>query len=207
VRFFYANGACSLGIHVVLEEIGRPYDPAPLDFKNNAQYEPAYVAINPKSKVPALQRDDGSLLTEYPVIAMWLARTNPQAGLVPAELEGETRCAEFLDYICGTVHPQAFTRQSRPGRFALRPEDEPAIVAQGRGLAEKYLGVIDAGWRGGDWVLPSGYSVADSALFFIEYWSARRFAIPLPPRLEAHFAAMLARPAVRRALEQEGLPA
>ncbi len=207
MRFFYANGACSLGIHVVLEEIGRPYDPAPLDFKNNAQYEPAYVAINPKSKVPALQRDDGSLLTEYPVIAMWLGRTNPQAGLVPPELEGQTRCAEFLDYICGTVHPQAFTRQSRPGRFALRPEDEPAIVAQGRGLAEKYLGVIDAGWRGGDWVLPSGYSVADSALFFIEYWSARRFAIPLPPRLEAHFAAMLARPAVRRALEQEGLPA
>jgi glutathione S-transferase len=207
VRFFYANGACSLGIHVVLEEIGRPYDPAPLDFKNNAQYEPGYVAINPKSKVPALLRDDGSLLTEYPVIAMWLGRTNPQAGLVPPELEGQTRCAEFLDYICGTVHPQAFTRQSRPGRFALRPEDEPAIVAQGRGLAEKYLGVIAQGWQGSDWVLPSGYSVADSALFFIAYWSARRFAIPLPPRLEAHFAAMLARPAVRRALAQEGLPA
>jgi glutathione S-transferase len=206
MRFFYAPGACSMGIHVVLEEIGRPYDPVPLDFKNNAQYEPAYVAINPKSKVPALLRDDGSLLTEYPVIAMWLAKANPQAGLVPVDLEGETRCAEFLDYVCGTVHPQAFTRQSRPGRFALRPEDEPAIVAQGRALAQKYLKVIDDGWRGGTWVLPSGYSVADTALFFIEYWSARRFSIPLPGHLAAHFAAMLARPAVRRTLELEGLP-
>ncbi|WP_244460024.1 glutathione S-transferase family protein [Roseomonas fluvialis] len=206
MRFFYAPNACSIGIHVILEEIGRPYDPAPLDFKNNAQYEPGYVAINPKSKVPALLRDDGTLLTEYPVIAMWLAKTNPQAGLVPVDLEGETRCAEFLDYVCGTVHPQGFTRQSRPNRFALRAEDEPAVVAQGRELAVKYMNVIDSGWRGDTWVLPGGYSIADSALFFIEHWAARRFNIPLPPRLATHFAAMLARPAVKRTLELEGLP-
>ncbi len=56
-------------------------------------------------------------------------------------------------------------------------------------------------------MLPGGYSVADAALFYVEWWAARRCGMTLPPRLAAHLDAMLARPAVRRALEGEGLAA
>lgn len=206
MRLYYAPNACSFGVHVILEEIGKPYEAVAVDFKNNAQYGAEYVAINPKSKVPALIRDDGSLLTEFPVIAMWLAKTNPEKNLVPKDLEGETRCAEVLDYICGTVHPQAFTRQFRPTRFTPTEADVPKVVEEGRKYAERYFNTIQSGWKGGDWVLASGYSVADAALFFVEYWGVKRSGTTLPPHLANHFAKMMARPAVQRALDAEGMP-
>ena len=205
MKLYIAPGACSLGVHVIMEEIGKPYELIPVDFKNAAQYKPEYMAINPKSKVPALVRDDGTLLTEYPVIAMWLAKTNPEANLAPKDLEGETRCAEMLDYVCGTIHPQGFTRQFRPGNFARDEADQPRVIEAGKQLAARYFNTLETNWTGGDWALPSGYSVADTALFFVEYWATRRSGMTLPPKLANHLEKMLARPAVQRMLEQVGL--
>lgn len=207
MKLYYSPGACSVGIHVVLEEIGKPYELALVPLKDGAQYKPDYVAVNPKSKVPALQRDDGSVLTEWPVIATWLARTNPQAKLMPTDLEGEIRCLEAMDYICGTIHPQGFTRQFRAANFTPTEADQPKVIEQGKQLAAKYFDVLEKGWKGDTWLLPSGYSVADAALFFVEYWATRRSGMTLPPHLDAHLKAMLARPAVQRTLQQEGLPA
>lgn len=207
MKLYYSPGACSVGIHVVLEEIGKPYELALVPLKDGAQYKPDYIAINPKSKVPALQRDDGSVLTEWPVIATWLARTNPQAKLMPTDLEGEIRCLEAMDYICGTIHPQGFTRQFRAANFTPTEADQPKVIEQGKQLATKYFDVLEKGWKGDTWLLPSGYSVADAALFFVEYWATRRSGMTLPPHLDAHLKAMLARPAVQRTLQQEGLSA
>lgn len=207
MKLYYSPGACSVGIHVILEEIGKPYELSLVALKDGAQHKPEYTAVNPKSKVPALDRGDGRALTEYPVIAMWLAKSNPEKKLAPADLEGETRCAEMLDYICGTVHPQGFTRQFRAANFTPREEDLPKVVEQGKTLAAKYFDVLEKTWSGNGWVLPTGYSVADSALFFVEYWAVRRSGMTLPPKLDAHLKAMLARPAVQRALTQEGLAA
>ena len=77
MKLYYAPGACSIGIHVVLEEIGKPYDAEVVNLREGAQHKPDFTAVNPKSKVPTLKRDDGSVQTEYPAIAYWLARTNP----------------------------------------------------------------------------------------------------------------------------------
>ena len=145
-KLYYSPGACSVGIHIVLEEIGKPYELAPVALKDGAQHQPDYVAINPKSKAPALARADGSLLTEFPVIAMWLAKANPGAKLAPTDLEGETRCAEMLDYVCGTIHPQGFTRQFRPANFASTEADQPRVVEQGKALATKYFETLDRNW-------------------------------------------------------------
>lgn len=207
MKLHYSPGACSVGIHVILEEIGKPYELALVALKDGAQYKPEYMAVNPKSKVPALDRGDGKVLTEFPVIAFWLAKSNPEAGLIPSDFEGEVRCLEMLDYICGTVHPHGFTRQFRPGNFSFRDEDHPKSVELGKQNAQKYFETIEKGWKGGTWLLPSGYSVADAALFFVEYWATRRSGMTLPPHLDAHLKAMLARPAVQRTLAQEGLAA
>lgn len=205
MKLYYSPGACSFGIHVILEEIGKPYEAVLVALKDGAQHKPEYIAINPKSKVPALDRGDGKVLTEWPVIAAWLAQANPEKALMPTDLEGETRCREFLDYICGTVHPQGFTRQFRAANFAPREEDHPKVVEQGKQLAAKYFDTIEKTWSGGEWVLPGGYSVADAALFFVAYWAVRRSGMTLPPKIDAHYKAMLARPATQRALTQEGM--
>ncbi len=207
MKLYYSPGACSLGIHIILEELGKPYELSFVALKDGAQHKPEYIGVNRKSKVPALDRGDGRVLTEFPVIAWWLARANPAAGLIPSDLEGEARCLELLDYVCGTIHPQAFTRQFRPGNYTLREEDFPKSVEQGKANADKYFATLEAGWQGGTWLLPQGFSVADCALFFVEYWAVKRSGLTLPPHLDAHLKAMLARPAVLRALEQEGLAA
>ena len=91
MKLYYAPNACSLAIHVLLEEIGKPYELQRVDFSKREQYGPEFIAINPKSKVPVLERDGGSHLTELPAIAWYLARANPQANLLPADIEGEAR--------------------------------------------------------------------------------------------------------------------
>ena len=202
MKFIYGPGACSVGIHVILEEIGKPFEAMRVSTRDGSMHKAEFQAINPKSKVPALIRDDGSLLTEFQTIAWWLARSNPQAGLMPEDVEGQARVLEALDYICGTIHPQGFTRQFRPVNFARDAEDEARVIAQGKVLSAKYLDVLVANWKGGEWLLPTGYSVADAALFFIDQWCIRA-GVTQPPRIAAHHQAMLARPAVQRALATE----
>ena len=80
MKLDYSPGACSIGIHVLLEEIGKPYELEPVNLREGAQFKPPCTGVSPKGKVPALERDDGSVLTEFPVIARWLGR---QANLLP----------------------------------------------------------------------------------------------------------------------------
>ncbi|MDT8267756.1 glutathione binding-like protein, partial [Roseomonas sp. DSM 102946] len=108
-----------------------------------------------------------------------------------------------MDYVCGTVHPQAFSRIFGPARFAPSEADHPKVLETGKANAVKYFDTLEKGWKGGDWAVPGGYSIADAALFFVEYWWAKRVGETLPPKLAAHLERMLARPAVKRALEAE----
>jgi glutathione S-transferase len=204
MKLHYAPGACSLGIHVLLEEIGKPYETAPVNLREGAQYKPDFTAINPKSKVPTLERDDGSALTEFPAIAFWLAGTNPDAGLLPSDVDGQARVLEALDYVVGTLHAQGFGRLFRPSGFAPSAADEDAVKARGKEILEKGFALIDARLAGKDYIA-GAFSVADAALFYVEFWAVGRFGMTLPPNCAAHYERMKARPAVARAMQQEGL--
>jgi glutathione S-transferase len=65
MKLYYAPGVCSIGIHVLLEEIGKPYELEAVNLREGAQYKPEFTSVSAKSKVPTLQRDDGSILTEF----------------------------------------------------------------------------------------------------------------------------------------------
>jgi glutathione S-transferase len=204
MQLYYAPGACSLGIHVILEELGKPFERKKLSLMDGDQYKPDFVQLNPKSKVPTLVRDDGSVLTEFPAIATWLARSNPEAGLLPDDLEGQTKALEAMDYVVATLHMQGFSRMFRPSNFAPNEADHETVKAKGREIFEKGLKTMDAALAGKDY-LTGQFSVADAALFYVEFWAAGRMNIPLPPNCAAHYDRMKARPAVQRAMEAEGL--
>ncbi|MDE2515137.1 MAG: glutathione S-transferase N-terminal domain-containing protein [Rhodospirillales bacterium] len=204
MKLYMAPGACSLGIHILLEEIGKPYETAPVNLREGAQYQPAYTAINPKSKVPTLVRDDGSIVTEYPAIAFYLARTNPEAKLLGSSVEEEVRALEAMDYAVATIHMQGFARMFRSSNFTPNPADEDAVKARGRELAEKGFARMEAALAGRDY-LAGAFSVADTALFYVSFWATARVGMTLPERCAAHYQRMLARPAVARAMAQEGL--
>jgi len=77
MKLYLGPHTCAIGIHILLEELGHSYETEKLDVSGGATHEAAFLAINPKAKVPTLMRDVGSVLTEFSAIATWLARTNP----------------------------------------------------------------------------------------------------------------------------------
>ena len=206
MKLFYAPGACSMGIHILLEEIGKPYEAVALNTRDGAQFKPEFTSINPKSKVPTLVRDDDSVVTEYPVIAHYLAKANPDAGLLPKTDDAELRGAEAMDFCVATIHMQGFSRLFRPANFSPNEADHEAVKARGRELVEKGFGIMDKALAGKEWIA-GDYSMADSALFYVSYWGAKRMGMTLPPNVAAHLDRMMARPAVQRMLQAEGLAA
>jgi glutathione S-transferase len=197
MKLYYAPGTSAVGIRVLLEEIGKPYDVVAVNLQAGEQYQPLFTLINPKSKVPTLVRDDNSVLTEFGAIARWLARTNPEAGLFPDDAEREARASELLDYAVGTVHMRGFSRMIVPIVFG--PEAQRAdIIAAGRGITARGFEIIDAGLSSKTYVADR-YSYADPALFYLERW-AEQFSMPLPPNCKRHYETMMKRPAVERVL-------
>jgi glutathione S-transferase len=203
MKLFYAPGACSIGIHVLLEEAGKPYETEAVNLREGGQYKPEFVAVNAKSKVPALVRDDGVTLTEFPAIAYWIARTNPAANLLPDDIDLQTQALSLLDYAVATIHMQGFGRLFRPSNFSPNPGDEDAVKARGKDIVEKGFAMLDKALSGKDYAV-GPFSIADSAIFYVEFW-AKRVGIALPANCAAHIERMLARPSVQRVLEQEGL--
>jgi len=203
MKLFYAPGACSIGIHVLMEEIGKPYDGVAVDLRGGAQYKPEFTAVNPKSKVPTVVDDAGTIRTEYPAIAYWLARTNPYANLLPDDIDQQAKALELMDYCVATIHMQGFARIFRSPNFSPTPTDEPAVKARGTEIAEKGFATLDQALAGKEYAV-GPFSIADSALFYVEFW-AKRVGINLPPNCAAHLERMLARPSVQRTLKAEGL--
>ncbi len=204
MKLMYSPGACSIGIHVLLEEIGKPYEAQLVNLREGGQFKPEFTSVNPKSKVPTLVRDDGSVLTEYPAIAYWLARTNPDKKLLPDDVEAQVRAIEALDYAVATVHMQGFSRLFRASNYTPNPADEDKVKERGKEMVEKGFAVLDKALGGKDYVAGS-FSIADSALFYVEFWGGKRMNMKLPANCDAHLNRMLARPAVQRVMQQEGL--
>jgi len=201
MKLYYAPGACSIGIHALLEEIGKPYQLEPVNLREGAQLKPPYTAVSPKGKVPALERDDGSVLTEFPVIARWLGK---QANLLPKDDEADTRAMEAMEYAVGTIHGQGFARLFRSERFAPSAGDQDAVKAAGREVVEKGFAVLDKALAGKNYIAGSEFSPADTALFYVEFWAANRLKMKLPTNCAAHYDRMVARPAVQRVMKEEG---
>jgi glutathione S-transferase len=202
MKLYMTPGSCSTGIHILLEEIDKPFEAFLVNLLAGDQYKADYVAINPKSTIPTLVRDDGSALTEFQAIAYWLARSNPKAGLWPDDLEGEVRVIEMMDYVVGTIHGQGYTRIFTAENFTPNAADHEAVKARGREIVAKCFAVMNEALAGKEYVA-GNFSIADAALFYVEFW-ADRIKIELPENCLVHYRRMLTRPAVQRVLREEG---
>jgi glutathione S-transferase len=112
---------------------------------------------------------------------------------------------EAMEYAVGTMHGQGFARLFRTERFAPSPSDHEAVKAAGREVVEKGFAVLDKALAGKNYIAGSEFSPADSALFYVEFWAAKRLNMKLPANVSAHFDRMMARPSVQRVMQQEGL--
>jgi len=200
----YAKKTCSIGIHVLMEEIGSPYDLRIVDFSKGEQKSAEYKALNPKGKVAALVRDDGSVLTEFAAIAVWLAMTNPDKALMPTDPEGIARTIEAMDFVVGTVHMLSWRMFRRPDAYSDDPNEQEKLKERGKAAMLSAFDVIDDQLAGKDY-LTGDFSIADAALYYTEFWAADVAGWTLPPNVQAHFERMKTRPSVRASRELEGV--
>ncbi len=202
MKFYMTPGSCSTGIHILLEELELTFEVYLVNLMAGDQLKPENLAVNPKATVPTLVRDDGSSITEFQAIAWWLARRYPKAGLLPEEIDGEVRVIETMDYVIGSLHGQGYTRIFTTSNYTNNEAEYEAVQARGREIVAKGFAVMDEILGGKDYVVGS-FSIADAALFYVEFW-ADKIKLELPPNCLAHYRRMLQRPAVRRVLMEEG---
>jgi len=201
-KFYMTPGSCSTGIHILLEECGLVFEAYIVNLLAGDQYKKDYLAINPKGSVPALVLDDGSALTEFSAIAWWLARSYPKRQLLPETIEGEVRVLGLMNYAVHTLHAQGFARIFTTERFSPNTAEHETVKAQGRQIIDQGFAIVNRELAGREYVAER-FSIADAALFYVEFW-AERTGIPLPENCQAHYRRMLTRPAVRQVLAEEG---
>lgn len=202
MKFYMTPGSCTTGIHIVLEELDLAFEVYPVNLLAGDNKRPEYLALNPKGTIPTLVKDDGTAITEFQAIAYWLARKYPRRGLMPTDLDQETRVIEVMDYAVGTIHMQGFARIFTTNNFAQSEADHDAVIQRGKDIIQTAFAVMDKMLTGRDYVADT-FSIADAALFYVEFW-AEKTSMPMPPAVDAHYRRMLSRPAVRRVLAEEG---
>jgi glutathione S-transferase len=215
-RLYYSPGACSLAVHIVLEEIGEPYE---LELVSSSGPRggsmtdtPEWKAINPKGRVPALSGVPGriggaeNLLTEAHAILVYLAQRHPGRRLLPDDPAALARAIEWMNWLASNVHAMSYGQIWRPLRFVADEKDVPPVQAKGReNLREQYAYIERLLGDGRDWAVPGAYSVVDPYLLVFYQWGGRvglamRGAYPAWTHLTER---VVARPAVQRVLAQE----
>lgn len=200
MKLYYSPGACSLSPHIVAEELGLNLAYEKVDLRSKATETGAdFASINAKGYVPALELEDGSLLTEGPVIVQYLADLKPAMRLAPAAGSMERyRLQEWLAYINVEVH------KNLGGQFTAAPDARAALAAN----ATRRLELVAKTLQNQPWLLGDQYSVADIYLYVVLSWApALKFDLAPWPVLQSFVARVAARPAVQKARRDEGLAA
>jgi glutathione S-transferase len=200
MKLYYSPGACSLSPHIILNEGGFSFDKERVDLASKKTETGAdYAAINPDGYVPALLLDDGQVLTEGPAIIQYLADRVPEKKLAPplGTLE-RYRLMQWLNFISTELH-KGFSPLFNP----QAPEAWKAVAAAQLG---RRLGTVSRQLEGKDWLLGEDFTVADAYLFTVVGWG-RHVGIDLEqwPSLKAFHRRVFDRPAVRTAMDIEGL--
>jgi glutathione S-transferase len=205
LTLYYAPGACSMAPHIMLEELGVPYEAVKIDLTKGENRTPEYIRINPRQRVPALDVD-GVVLTEDMAILLYLAARFPEAKLVPDDPFAYGRCIEWMSFLATGAHV-TYSQMLHPDRLLADPAQYPALRSRARErLAEAYAD-IDGHLTGSDFVVGENFTVADAHLFVFYTWGKRAHLLDRTPTLQKWGAAIAERPSVVRMRAAEGLHA
>jgi glutathione S-transferase len=200
MKLYFSPGACSLSPHIVANEAGIPLTLVKVDTKTKTiARDGDYWEINPKGYVPALELDDGQLLTEGPAIVQYLADLAPAAGLAPANGSFErVRLQEALNYLTSEIH-KAYSP-------LFKDDVLPAVREERHEYLERRYALIEKQLEGRSYLFGERFTVADAYLFTLTRW-ARIVKLDLSgfTNLEAFQKRVGSRKAVIAALRAEGL--
>jgi len=199
VTLYYSPGACSQAPHILMHEIGIEHDAVRVHLKSHTLNDgSSYLAINPKGSVPAIQIENGDVLTENAVILQYLAdRADAVQVLPPLGDFRRYRVLEMVNFITTELH------KSFSPLFSADAGDE--VKAFFRNKVANRLDYIDARLGSGPFLFGDEPTLPDPYLFVISGWTEALFGLEQWPNIAAFRERMLERPWVRHVLRFEGL--
>jgi glutathione S-transferase len=198
MKLYYMPGACSLSPHIVANEAGVELQLDKITNKKTAEGTD-FLSINPKGYVPTLELAPGDVLTEGPAIVQYIADQKPAAKLVaPAGTPERYRQQEMLGYINSEIH-----KTYSP---LFNPATPPATIEDRKAYLHKRYKFIEDKLGGHDYLFGNQFTIADAYLFTVTNW-AHGVKVDLSdfPNLQAFQKRVAARPAVQKAMREEGL--
>jgi glutathione S-transferase len=200
MKLYYSPGACSLSPHIVAHELGLPVAIEKVDTKaKTTESGRDYLQVTEKGYVPALELDNGDVLTEGPAIVQYLADQKAGTTLAPANgTFARARLQETLGYINSEIH-----KTYSPLFKADTPD---ATRSERLEYLRKRYGLIEKTLAKQNWLLGDHFTVADAYLFTVTRWAEFvKLDLSPFPALQAFQQRVTARPAVQAALAAEGL--
>jgi glutathione S-transferase len=201
IKLYLVPNFCSLSPHLALREAGLPFSIEPVAFATRTLRSGAdFRRVNPKGAVPALELEDGRVLTEGAVIVQYIADRKPEAGLAPAcGTWARYRVQEWLNYVATELHK------------SFGPLFDPRALEDAKQAARDTLAVrfdyLTRALEGQRYLVDDTFSIADGYLFTILRWANVFTFMKLDlspwPVLEGYLARVAERPAVKAALEAE----
>lgn len=210
IQLHYYPSTAAMVPHIVLEEIGVPYQRVLVDRMQNAHKAPDYLKLNPNGLIPVLV--DGDLvLYETAAICLHLCDMHPEAGLVqPLGTAERAHFYKWLMWLTNTLQATLIVyfypeRSVAPGNAAGAAEVKVQAEAKIGGLLDQLDDELAR--HGGPWFADERYSALDAYVFALCRWT-RNFQSPAArtrPHLGPYLQRMLARPAVQRVFAAEAL--
>jgi glutathione S-transferase len=198
MKLYFSPGACSLASHIVLREAGLPFELVRVDTGVHKLKDGTdYYGINPKGYVPAIQLDDGQVLTEGAALLQYLGDRAPVAGLIPKAGTFERfRANEWLTFVSSEIH------KGYSPLFNKDLKDDAKAVL--RAKLEKRLAALDEHFAKNSYLMGDKFTVADAYLYTVVSWSGG-VGIDLGklPHLAEYRQRIADRPSVREALQDE----
>lgn len=189
----------------LLRRLASPSRLRPIDFKTDEQRGAAFLALNPRGRVPVLLVD-GVPVEEAPAVLLFLAALDPERRLLPPEgTVAFGTCLQWVMWITSSLHI-AIAQVWRPDRFITDAVDKESFVASGLEKVGHHFREIEDGIAE-PWIAGSQYTIADCYMLpFFRYGELLGFKMESDyPRLTSWKERMKERPTVQKALDQEGL--
>ena len=200
MKLYFAPGTCAHSPHIALREAGLPFDLVRVDLKTKRTTDGRdYLAINPNGYVPALELDDGTILTEGPAIVQYIADQAPASGLAPAN---GTIARYQLQSLLGLINSEI-----HKGFSPLFKPDTPDLTkAAARTHLINRIGELAKRLERQDYLSGNQFTVADGYLYTVLGWGPFvDVDINQWPTITAFTARVAARPTVQAAREAEEL--
>lgn len=186
----------------LLEELGVAYEHIPLDFRGDDTQAPAYRAINPNGRIPAMV--DGELvLFESMAINLYLAsRYDDGQGMWPHDIADQGRTYQWSFWVMSEVE-HALLSVLMHGSLLPETRRDPAKVSRNTGLLQQPFAVLEQALAGSDYLLGDHFSLADLNVAAVLSWArAAHMQLGDYPRLQSWLKTCTRRPACRAAMRK-----